>query len=78
MQAENMIPLSQLSVGQRAFISKIDGDRPLLRRLLSLGIRVGSEVEVVQWRPSGVVLANANNRVALSGNLVPNLSMTAI
>lgn len=71
-----MIPLSQLSVGQRAFVSKIEGDNQLTRRLLSLGIRVGCELEVVQWRPSGVVLANANNRVALSGNLVPSLIMS--
>ena len=73
-----MIPLSKLNVGQRAVISNINGDRSLLCRLLSLGLRVGSEVKVVQWRSSGVVLANANNRVALSGNLVPNLSMSAI
>ncbi len=65
-----MIQLSKLSVGEQAFITKITSDKKQLRRLLSLGFRVGTAIEVVQWRKSGVVLANANNRIALSGSLI--------
>ena len=43
----------------------IDGGENLRRRLLSLGLRVGGEVEVVHRRGGGVVLARDGNRVAL-------------
>ena len=73
-----MDPLSQLKEGQCARIVSIDGNRQLLRRLLSLGLRIGAEIEVMKWRSSGVVLANANNRVALSADLIPFIKITTI
>ena len=68
-------PLCELSVGERARIAKINGDRSMARRLMGLGLRVGSEVSVLQHRNRGVVLASAGNRVALGAGVADKLIM---
>ncbi len=58
-------PISELTVGQRLRLVKIDGGVRLIRRLLALGICVGSEAELIQRRAGGVVLARNGNRIAI-------------
>jgi ferrous iron transport protein A len=71
-------PLCELSVGARARIAKINGDRSMARRLMGLGLRVGSEVSVLQHRNRGVVLASAGNRVALGAGVADKLIVDLI
>ena len=71
-------PLCELSVGEQGRIVKINGDRAMARRLLGLGLRVGSEISVLQHRSRGVVLANAGNRVALGASIADKLIMDPI
>ena len=65
MTQPRVMPLSEPAVGQRLRLVGIDGGENLRRRLLSLGLRVGGEVQVVHRRGGGVVLARGGNRVAL-------------
>ena len=58
-------PLSELAIGQRMRLVRVSGGRRLKRRLLALGLNLGGEVEIVQRRDGGVVLARGGNRVAL-------------
>ncbi len=58
-------PLSEFSVGQRLRLIRVDGGVGLTRRLLALGIGIGSEAELVQRRAGGVVLARGGNRIAI-------------
>ena len=67
--------LHQLPEGMQARIAEIRGDRNIARRLLSLGLRVGSEIRVMQQRNKGVVVACAGNRVALGGNVANKMFM---
>jgi len=67
--AATMITLDLLPVGAHARIEELHGGREMTRRLLSLGLRVGSEVEVVQHRGRGVVVASHGARVALGGGV---------
>lgn len=60
-----IVPVSELQVGQRVRLVRVDGGQRLQRRLLALGLTVGGEAELVQRRPGGVVLARGANRVAL-------------
>ncbi len=69
------ITLPQLPTGQRARIRAIEGNREMARRLLGLGLRVGSEISVVQQRDRGVVVARAGNRVALGSSVADKLIM---
>ena len=69
----SLTALDQLAVGRQALVSEIRTDRQLAKRLLSLGIRVGSEIKVTQQRDKGVVIACAGNRVALGGSIASKL-----
>ena len=72
---QDQIPLPKLPIGQRARITEIHGDRDMSRRLLGLGLRVGSEISVVQQRNRGVVVARAGNRIALGSSIASKLVM---
>lgn len=65
--------LIDLPVGTPARIAEIRGGRQLARRLLGLGLRVGSEVAVLHHRGRGVVLSTGDARVALGGGVVEKL-----
>ena len=57
--------VNELPVGRRLRLLRIDGGQGLRRRLLALGLSIGDEVDLIQRRAGGVVLARGNNRVAL-------------
>ncbi|HXK57493.1 MAG: ferrous iron transport protein A [Gammaproteobacteria bacterium] len=65
--------LDQLAIDQLVLISEIRVDRRTARRLLGLGIRVGSRIKVTQQRDKGVVIACEGNRVALGGTVASKL-----
>ena len=48
-----MLPLDQLRVGQRGRIVAIQGDDPLVQRLMEMGLLEGDEIEVVGFAPLG-------------------------
>jgi len=68
-----MSPLGELPLGSPALLAEIRGGRQLTRRLLSLGLRVGTRVTVLHHRGRGVVLSNGETRVALGGGIVDKL-----
>jgi len=70
--------LGTLPIGGHARIARIDGGVKLVRRLMGLGLRVGSEVAVLQHRGRGVVLANGDTRVALGGGIAGKLLVEPI
>ena len=65
--------LSDTPVGQRVRLVEIDGGKQLARRLLALGLTVGSEIEVLQHRGRGVVVAKEGNRVALGKGIAEKI-----
>jgi ferrous iron transport protein A len=65
-------------VGQKVRLIAIDGGRPLVLRLLSLGLSVGAEIEVLHRRGRGVVVARDGNRVALGKGIAEKLRAEAI
>lgn len=78
MSSRDSKPLNTLQIGSFAAITSIDGDAQLAKRLLSLGLRVGSQVNVVQHRNQGVVVASSGNRVALGRSIADKLLVTPI
>jgi ferrous iron transport protein A len=73
--ASQLVSLASLPVGSRARIERLLGGRQMTRRLLSLGLRVGSVLEVVQQRGRGVVVASRGIRVALGAGVAEKLLM---
>lgn len=72
-ELSRVVPVSELMVGQRIRLVRVDGGRRLQRRLLALGLTVGGEAELVQRRGGGVVLARGGNRVALGEGVAHKL-----
>ena len=70
--------LSETPVGQKVRLIAIDGGRQLTRRLLSLGLSLGSEIEIVHRRGRGVVVAKQGNRVALGSGIAEKLRGEAL
>jgi ferrous iron transport protein A len=66
-------PLSKVPTGETVRLVAIDGNRQLVRRLLSLGITPGVEVEILHHRGQGVVIGRNGNRVALGKGIVDKL-----
>jgi ferrous iron transport protein A len=66
-------PMTEIPVGQRARLVKIEGGRELTRRLLALGLGMNQEIEVLQHRGRGVVVARDGNRIALGGGIAEKL-----
>jgi len=73
--ADNIVTLDHVPAGVQARITRIQGDKGLARRLLGLGLRVGSEITVLQQRRRGVVVASAGTRVALGSSVADKLLM---
>ncbi|MGD8235812.1 MAG: ferrous iron transport protein A [Chromatiales bacterium] len=65
--------MTEIPVGQRVRLVKIEGGRELTRRLLALGLSINEEVEVLQHRGRGVVVARGGNRIALGGGIAEKL-----
>ncbi len=66
-------PMTEIPVGRRARLVRIEGGRELTRRLLGLGLSINEEVEVLQHRGRGVVVARGGNRIALGGGIAEKL-----
>ncbi len=71
-------PLVDMPIGQHATVTRIDGGRQMLQRLMSLGITTGSEIEVLHHRGGGVVVGLHGSRVALGANVAGHIHVCPI
>lgn len=72
------IPLNQAATGEPMTLKAIEGDHLLIKRLLGLGIRVGSHLTLTQRRGEGVIVANQGARIALGPGLARRLLVTPV
>jgi len=61
--------LNQPESGFKGFITKINGDKELKRKLMSLGLRKGQVISVLHQRKNGVVVMSNGSRVALGAQI---------
>lgn len=59
------VPLNKSAQGNQGTISHIDGGQDLIRKLMSLGLRKGQVISILQQRSNGVVVMSNGNRVAI-------------
>jgi ferrous iron transport protein A len=71
-------PLAELAPGSWARIAAINGGRELSRKLLGLGLRVGTEVRVEHRRGRGLVVSAGATRIALGGGIVEKLQVVPL
>ena len=72
-QCLQSLPLADLAPGMSGRIVAVLGGRELSRKLLGLGLRVGSEVRVEHRRCRGLVVSAGETRIALGGSIVEKL-----
>jgi ferrous iron transport protein A len=72
-EALSTTSLLSLQNGHRARISSIEGGKQMVRRMLSLGLRVGTVVNMLNHRGKSVVIQNAGTRVALGPGMAEKL-----
>lgn len=65
--------LLALQNGHSGRIASIEGDSQMVRRMLSLGLRVGTVVNMLNHRGKSVVIQNAGTRVALGPGIAEKL-----
>ena len=70
--------ITQLPIGARVKLTGIAGGRQLTAKLRSLGLTIGSEMEVLHHRGRGVVVGKDGNRVALGGGVAEKLQIEAL
>lgn len=65
--------LAEVPLGAAVRVAEIRGGRELVRRLLGLGLRLGSRVTVVHRRGRGLVVSSGDVRIALGGGIAEKL-----
>ncbi|TNG00707.1 MAG: ferrous iron transport protein A [Gammaproteobacteria bacterium] len=65
--------LLMLDSGHQARITGILGGRNMTRRMLALGLRVGTVINILNRRGRGIVIGNAGTRVALGAGIADKL-----
>ncbi len=70
---EPITSLLALQNGRRGRIASIEGGKLMVRRMLSLGLRVGTVVNMLNHRGKSVVIQNAGTRVALGPGIAEKL-----
>ena len=65
--------LNELTVGERGLVVKIETDRTLWSRITSLGLRIGSQVEMFQNFPSYIIKVNGLIKIALKRNIAQHI-----
>jgi ferrous iron transport protein A len=61
--------LNQMPVGSYGTVIHISGGKAMLRKLMSLGIKTGSDVEILHHRGKGVVVLSMGTRIAVGESI---------
>ena len=62
-------PLNELAIGDTARVIEIHGGKNMTRRLMRLGMKLGSSDTVLHRRGEGVVVGEGGNRIAIGGGV---------
>jgi Fe2+ transport system protein FeoA len=79
MTSSTMTPLLELPVGRRARVASLGGGCGCVSRLRSLGVTVGSELELVKrnnWGP--ILIAVGGTRLAIGRGMAGQIQVTPL
>jgi ferrous iron transport protein A len=66
-------PLNETAIGDCVRVVDVTGGRLMKQRLMSLGLMVGSEIEVLHHRGKGVVVGMNGNRIAVGSGVADRI-----
>ncbi len=67
------VDLNHSPQGFEGIILRIDGGPSLQRKLMSLGLRKGQSLRILQHRGKGVVVASQGSRIALGPDVAAHI-----
>ena len=79
LSSQSTFPLAMASEGERIRIISLKGGRGFHEKLVSMGLNVGDEIEVIQRRGGGTVLiAKEGIRYGLGGGMAQKILVAII
>ena len=72
------VDLNHSPQGFEGIIQRIEGGAKLQRKLMSLGLRKGQSLRVLQRRNRGVVVASQGSRIALGPDVAARVFVAAV
>lgn len=69
--------LNQMKIGSTGTVVSINGDKSMLRKLMSLGIKTGSDIEILHHRGKGVVVRSNGTRIAVGEGIAEHVVVVA-
>ncbi|PXF56330.1 MAG: ferrous iron transport protein A [Deltaproteobacteria bacterium] len=79
LSSQSALPLALASEGEMLKIDSLRGGRGFHEKLVSMGLNVGDEIEVIQRRAGGtVVIAKGENRYGLGGGMAQKILVAII
>lgn len=75
---QQQLNLNQPPTGFRGLIIRIDGEKNLKRKLMSLGLRKGQEISIMHQRHNGVVVLSNGSRVAVGANIAARIYLQPV
>ncbi len=79
LSSQSTLPLALASEGENLRIVSLRGGRGFHEKLVSMGLNVGDEIEVIQRRPGGTVLiAKGGIRYGLGGGMSQKILVAII
>ena len=74
LSSKNALPLAMASEGESLRIVSLTGGRGFHEKLVSMGLNVGDEIEIVQRRAGGtLVIAKGGIRYGLGGGMAQKI-----
>ena len=77
-ESQSAVPLTKAPVGERLRIIAVRAGKTLEKRMISMGMPLGMEIEIMHRRGGSVVLVVGTSRVALGAGMVGKIMVEVI
>lgn len=70
--------LSDMNAGAHATVTGISGGKDMVRKMMSLGLTVGAEIELLHQRGKGVVVRSKGTRIAIGESIAEHITVASL
>ena len=70
--------LNEMNAGAHATVTGISGGKDMVRKMMSLGLSVGTEIELLHQRGKGVVVRSNGTRIAIGEGIAEHLTIESL
>ena len=74
----NALPLSMANHGERVKVTALRGGSRLDRKVIEMGLNVGTEIEIRQREKGAVIVARGETRYAIGAGMAHKIMVTPV